>query len=146
MVYTYALQNDDFVDASDPARADRNLLELGDPKHAFNWDVDLETGPITVGYRMRYLSKQVLNAYEDLFTLQGRPPENADYAELQFYPSTFYHDIRFSIDVNEKFELSGSVNNLLNTLPPYGLSGAGAGSGIYDARGRFFSVGFKAKF
>lgn len=146
LVYTYALQNDDFVDASDPARADRNLLELGDPKHSFNWDIDVESGPISVGYRMRYISKQVLNAYEDLFTLQGRPPENADYAELQFYPSTFYHDIRFAVDVNKTFEFSGGVQNVLNTLPPFGLSGAGAGSGIYDNRGRFFYAGFKAKF
>ena len=121
-------------------------MELGDPQHAFNWDVDVESGPISVGYRMRYISKQVLNTYEDLFTLQGRPPENADFAELQFYPSTFYHDVRFAIEVSDKFEFSGGVQNLLNTLPPFGLSGAGGGSGIYDNRGRFFYAGFKAKF
>lgn len=146
MVYTYVLKADDFIDASDPTRIDRSLLELGDPQHAFNWDIDFKSGPIKVGYGMRFLSKQVLNTYEDLFSLQGRPPENADYAELNFYPSTFYHDVRLAVEVNDKFELSGGVNNLLNTLPPFGLSGAGAGSGIYDNRGRYFYAGFKAKF
>lgn len=146
LVYTYVLQNDDFIDASDPNRADRTLFELGDPEHAFNLNVNFETGPLSIGYGFRYLSKQLLNTYEDVFPLQGRPPENADYAEIQFYPATVYHDIRFAVDINKKFELSGGVTNLLNTLPPFGLSGAGGGSGIYDARGRFFYAGFKAKF
>jgi outer membrane receptor protein involved in Fe transport len=146
LLYTYSLQNDDFIDASDPNRTDRSLFELGDPEHAFNLKLNFESGPVLLEYGFRYLSKQVVNTYEDIFTLQGRPPENADYAEIQFYPATVYHDIRVAFDINKKFELSGGVTNLLNTLPPFGLSGTGGGSGIYDARGRFFYMGFKAKF
>jgi hypothetical protein len=31
-------------------------------------------------------------------------------------------------------------------MPPYGLSGTGEGSGIYDVRGRYVFAGVKATF
>jgi hypothetical protein len=31
-------------------------------------------------------------------------------------------------------------------LPPFDLTGAGAGSGIFDNTGRYFYTGFKANF
>jgi hypothetical protein len=33
-----------------------------------------------------------------------------------------------------------------NTIPPFGLTGIGGGSAIYDNRGRFFYAGAKANF
>ena len=38
------------------------------------------------------------------------------------------------------------VDNVLNTLPPLGLTGVGGGSGIYSNRGRFFYAGVIARF
>jgi outer membrane receptor protein involved in Fe transport len=38
------------------------------------------------------------------------------------------------------------VDNVLNRNPPYGLTGAGAGSGIFTNRGRFFYAGAVARF
>jgi len=38
------------------------------------------------------------------------------------------------------------VDNLANRIPPFGLTGAGGGSGIYESRGRFFYAGFKIGF
>ena len=38
------------------------------------------------------------------------------------------------------------VDNVLDTLPPLGLIGNGAGDAIYDAIGRTVYVGFKANF
>jgi outer membrane receptor protein involved in Fe transport len=144
--YTHTFARNNFLNPADPGRADQILLELGDPEDQLNWNLDLKTGPFTIGYRMRYISKQVLNTAEDLFSVQGRAPENADYASIQFYPDTFYHNIKLGIELNKTFEFYAGVDNLLNTLPPYGLSGIGGGSGIYDARGRFMYAGFHAKF
>jgi outer membrane receptor protein involved in Fe transport len=38
------------------------------------------------------------------------------------------------------------VDNATNRIPPYGLTGTGAGSGIYEARGRFAYAGVKVQF
>jgi len=38
------------------------------------------------------------------------------------------------------------VDNILNTLPPLGLTGVGNGSGIYSNRGRFAYAGISARF
>ena len=85
-----------------------------------------------------------LNTYEDYNALNGQPPQNADYAPIRKYPDVFYHDIRVGVDVNEKFNIYGGVDNLTNRQPPYGLTGVGGGSGIYDNRGQYFYVGVKA--
>ena len=124
----------------------RNGGELGDPEHAFNWNTTLQHGRFTLGYQMRYLSKMYLNTYEDFNRVQGRPEENFDYADRQTYPSRFYHDLRLGIDVGPKFNFYVGADNVTNTKPPLGLTGIGAGSGIYDVRGRFYYSGFVAKF
>ena len=146
LTYTHMFQNDTFLDPTDPNKANQVLMELGDPKDSFNWNVDLKTGSTTFGYQMRYISKMVLNTYEDLFSKQGRPPENADYADIRFYPDVVYHDLRLAHDVNEKFNFYVGVDNVTNRQPPFGLTGIGGGSGIYDVRGRFFYAGAVAKF
>ncbi len=146
LVYTHVFQNDDFLDPANPTRADQTLLELGDPKDAFNLDFDLKRGSLTVGYQLRYIGHQVLNTYEDYFSVQGRAPENADFADRQFYPSVFYHDVRLGLDVNDRFNIYGGVDNLFNKQPPFGLTATSGGSSIYEPRGRFFYAGVKAKF
>jgi len=145
-VYTHVLQNDSFLDPTDPGRADQTLLELGDPKDAFNFDASLKTGPFTFGYQFRYIGKQVINEYEDFFSKQGRDPENADYSDIRFYKAVGYHDFRLGIDATERFNMYIGVDNAFNRQPPLGASGVGAGSGIYDPRGRFFYAGAVAKF
>jgi outer membrane receptor protein involved in Fe transport len=146
LTYTHVFQNDDFLNPADPGRADQTLFELGDPQNAFNWDTEFKRDNITLGFQLRYIGKQVLNTFEDFFAKQGRPPENADYAPLKFYPSTWYQDVRLGLDVNDKFNIYGGVDNLFDRKPPFGLTGTGGGSGIYDTRGRFFYAGVKAKF
>lgn len=145
-VYTHVFQSDDFLNPADPGRADQTLFELGDPQNAFNWNTDFKKGPYTLGFQLRYIGKQVVNAYEDFFSKQGRPPENADYFSKKFFPSIFYQDVRAAIDVNKNFNFYGGIQNIFNRKPPLGLTGTGGGSGIYDTRGRSFFVGAKAKF
>lgn len=146
LIYTRVLQNDSYLDPTDPGFADQILYELGDPRDAFNWNVDLKTGPFTIGYKMRYIGKMVLNEYEDFFSKQGRDPQNADYADQRFYKAVMYHDVRLDFEAGDKFNLYVGVDNVTNRLPPLGLTGAGGGSGIYNNIGRFFYAGAVAKF
>lgn len=146
LTYTRVLKNDAFLNPLTPGLANRALFELGDPRDAFNFDIDLKSGPVTVGYDLRYLGKQLLNQYEDYFSVGAQPPQNADYAEIKFYPAVWYHDVRLSIEATKNFDFYMGIDNVLNRNPPYGLTGAGAGSGIYTNRGRFFYAGAVAKF
>ena len=144
--YTHVLDRSNFVSTTDPNFKDVQMLELGDPKDAFNWNTSLQHGRFTFGYQMRYIGRMVLNTYEDFFSVQGRPPQNPDYSNRKFYPAKFYHDIRLGIDVTRKFNFYLGVDNVTNTIPPYGLTGIGGGSAIYDNRGRFMYAGVKANF
>ena len=60
--------------------------------------------------------------------------------------SVLYSDVRVGIDVTKDYNFYLGVDNLTNTKPPLGLTGIGAGSSIYDVRGRYFYAGFVAKF
>jgi outer membrane receptor protein involved in Fe transport len=146
LTYTHNFQNDQFLDPTNPNTADQLLLELSYPKDQFQWTVDLQTGPVQLHYKMRYVGRMTTFAYEDIFSKQGRPAQNADVADINFYPATFYHDIRIGADAGTRFNFYVGVDNLLNTLPPLGLTGVGGGSGIYSNRGRFFYAGINARF
>ena len=87
-----------------------------------------------------------LNTAEDYLSVNGLPPQNNDYAPIVKYPTVTYHDIRLGLDVTEKLNMYLGVDNVGDKKPPFGLSGVGGGSGIYDVRGRYFYVGFNAKF
>lgn len=144
--YTHVFQNDEFLFPDDPGRADQRLLELNYPRDAFTWDVSLKRGKVTLGYQMRYIGKAVLNDYEDTYSKQGRPPQNADYAVDRFYSDAFYHDIRFEFAPDDTYSFYFGVDNVGDRLPTRGLSGIGDGSGIYDVRGRYLYAGAVAKF
>lgn len=145
LVYTRALERNDYLNPADATRADRILGELGDPENSANLDLAFARGPWVAGWQIRYIDKQVTNFYEDFFSVQGRPPENEDWAALKYFNSVFYHDVRFSYDVVENVNLYVGVDNVANKLPPLQLTGTGAGSSIYEPRGRFFYAGIKAK-
>jgi outer membrane receptor protein involved in Fe transport len=152
LLYTRALQRDDFLDPANPNIPDRVLLELGDPKDTFNLNLDVARGPLSVGYQMRFIGKQLLMFNEDVNSVGGNAPQNADFADRRSYPSVFYHDLRAGYDINTTWSAYLGVDNLTDKEPPLGLApntggvaGQG-GSGIYDFRGRFFFGGLKATF
>jgi outer membrane receptor protein involved in Fe transport len=140
------LQRDDFLDPANPNLPDRGLRELGDPKDAFNVNIDYQNGPLTLGYQMRYLGKQVLLNYEDIYSLAGSPPQNADYADQHWYPSVVYQDLRVAYDINDAWNTYLGCDNITDKIPPLGLTGTAEGSGIYDVRARYFYAGVKVKF
>ena len=112
----------------------------------FNLNTELKHGALSFGVQVRYIGEQVLNEYEDFFIKQGRPPENADYADRQYYTDIWYEDIRLGLDVNDKFNIYAGVDNVSDKVPPLGLTGTGGGSGIYNSIGRYFYAGFKANY
>jgi outer membrane receptor protein involved in Fe transport len=144
--YTHVLELTFFTDLNNPTVGNRILSELGNPQDAFNLNTSLQHGRFTLGYQMRFVGKMTTSAYEDFFSFEGNPPQNADVNDKVFYPSRFYHDLRFGVDVGPKYNFYLGVDNATNTKPPYGLTGIGAGSAIYDDIGRFYYAGVKAKF
>ena len=170
LIYTHNLKISNFTNPGDPTFENRILGELGDPQDEFRLDADLGVGPFTLGYRMRYIGPMVVGNWENYNALGGRPPQNADAADITEYPATYYHDLRFEWDVSgsdgdgnigRDLNFFAGVDNVFNTVPPLGATGAGAGGGgagndrpgsanstgaIYDVRGRQFYAGFKARF
>ncbi|MDB5574857.1 MAG: TonB-dependent receptor [Bradyrhizobium sp.] len=143
-VWTHVIQRDNFTNPSIPSFVNVITNELGDPQDTFNINANLKTGKLSFGYGFRWIGGMYLNTWEDYNASNGTNPQNADYAPIMKYPSVSYSDISASLEVNNRFTLNGGVNNVANKLPPYGLTGSGTGA-IYDSRGRFFYVGFRAK-
>jgi outer membrane receptor protein involved in Fe transport len=152
LIWTYVIKSSNYVNPQDPTFEDRLLSELGSPKNEFVWDVDLKKGVFTLGYRMHYISGMYLNAFEDFNLLQGRRPQNDDYADRQKYPAVSYHNLRGQVDLpnlagfGKSFQVYAGVDNVFDKHPPLGLTGIGAGSVIYDFRGRTYYAGLRAGF
>ncbi|HET9640399.1 MAG TPA: TonB-dependent receptor [Allosphingosinicella sp.] len=144
--WTHVLRNRNFLNPTDPTFANSFMRELADPQDEVNANLSIKAGKYTLGYQVRWIGEQYLNTYEDYNSINGQPPQNADYADIITYPAVFYHDIRLGIDVTEKFNFYMGIDNLFNRMPPFGLTGVGGGSGIYDNRGRNFYAGVVAKF
>ncbi|MBA3666199.1 MAG: TonB-dependent receptor [Sphingomonas sp.] len=158
LLYTHNLKNSNFENPTLPKFENRILGELGDPEDEFRWDLALTHGPFTVGYQMSYIGPMWTGFYEDFNSLQGRPPQNEDFADIRKYPAVFYHDVRFEWamgpgGIGRAMNFFVGVDNLLDTDPPLGLqgngerlAGGGNGSPIYRTRGRNYYAGFKARF
>jgi outer membrane receptor protein involved in Fe transport len=146
VIWTHQLKNESYTNPANPDFRDVFIDELGDPKDQVNFNLNAKKGPLTLGYQFRWIGRQYLNTYEDYNAVNGLPPQNTDYAEIEKYPAVAYHDLRVAYDVRKNINLYFGVDNVLNKMPPYGLTGVGGGSGIYDNRGRFFYGGFVTKF
>jgi outer membrane receptor protein involved in Fe transport len=144
--YTHTFQNDSFQDPTDPSFITRNLQALGDPVDEFIWSNNLKLGNVNLGYDLRYIGKQLNVAFTSIFPLNGDPAQNLDASETLFFPAVFYHDIKASVDIDQRFNLYAGINNLTNREPPLGATGIGGGSAIFDNRGRFFYLGVKANY
>lgn len=145
-LYTHVLQRDEFLNPANPDFKNRILGELADPKNQVNLNLSAKYKSVTLGYQFRWIDKMYLNTYEDFNELNGLPPQNLDYAPVQKFPSVAYVDIRAQVDVSEGFNFYAGVDNVFNRKPPFGLTGVGGGSGIYDNRGQYFYAGIVAKF
>ena len=151
VIWTHNLQISNFQSTTDPTFENRIMSELGDPQDEFRWDTDLEVGNFVLSYGMRYIAPMYVNLYEDTNSLGGRPPQNEDAFSPLKFPAVFYHDIRLEWNIPEggigkSMQFYVGVNNVLDTHPPLGSTATGAGSAIYDYRGRYVFTGVRARF
>jgi outer membrane receptor protein involved in Fe transport len=94
---------------------------------------------------MNFIGKQTIGVYENYFSVQGRPPQNADSTQDVFYPRVAYHNVRLNWKVTPKYNFYLGADNVFDTLPPGGLLG-NEGGNPYDPIGRYFYAGFRADF
>ncbi|MEA3079503.1 MAG: hypothetical protein QOF05_911, partial [Sphingomonadales bacterium] len=163
LIWTHSLTVSNYPNPAIPTFEDQILGELGDPKDEGRLDVDLKVGNVTFGYQMHYIGGMYLNLFEDFNALPagctdptnpatGCPPNNADYADIHKYPAISYHGLRVQWDTGPAFgrlqniQVYAGVDNVLDKHPPYGLTGTGAGSAIYDVMGRKFYGGIKVRY
>ncbi|PKB19500.1 TonB-dependent receptor-like protein [Novosphingobium kunmingense] len=145
-VYTHQIKNESYTDPLQPTFRNVFIGELADPQDEFNINASLKIGKVTLGYGLRFIGEQYLNTYEDYNSVNGLAPQNTDYAPIQRYPTVTYSDVRAELEVDNRFSIYFGVDNLFDKKPPYGLTGVGAGSGIFDNRGRYMYTGAVAKF
>ncbi|MDK8184879.1 MULTISPECIES: TonB-dependent receptor domain-containing protein [Sphingomonas] len=146
IIYTHVLQNDSFIDPTQPGYADTVVGELGAPRDQVNWNIGADFGTVFANVQMRYLTKQSVGAIENHTTFQGREPQNMDDYDIPFYPDVFYMDLKFGVNITKFTNFYLGVDNVTDRLPPLGATGIGAGSGIFEPLGRKFYAGFQARF
>jgi outer membrane receptor protein involved in Fe transport len=122
---------------------------LGQPEYRFTAQADYTYKKFTVGYTMQYIGKQSITDYDAQHQVANDPgsPFDPFYADRVNYPHVIYHDVRASLEVNDKFTLYGGVDNFTNKSPPFGLLSTGQvdGDGIFDNVGRFMYMGIRVK-
>ena len=146
LIWTHQIKNESYTNPANANFVDVFVGELGDPQDQVNLEARLKVNKLTFGYGARWIEGMYLNTYEDYNSVNGNPPENIDFAPIKKYGNVVYQDVRVAYDLNAQTNLYVGVDNVLDKKPPYGLTGVGGGSGIYDIRGRYFYAGVKKKF
>lgn len=141
---TYVIERDNYISPTNPTFKDQQLQELGDPQWAANASALIGMGPARLRWSVNYIGKQTVGAYENYYSIQGRPPQNADNAQPIWYQDIFYHDVKLDIDASDKFTFYLGVDNLFDTKPPLGELGT-TGGAAYDAIGRYYYAGVRVK-
>ena len=146
-IVSYLINREQFTFISEPNRSERLHGLLGDPEWAGSFAANFDFGQFDLQYDLRFLDRMIVAAsYETQNSHQGRPPTNADAFPINRYPRVLYHDVRVGFQVDERFRMYAGVDNVADKLPPYGLTGTGAGSGVFNVVGRFFYAGITAEF
>lgn len=122
-VGTWVDKLDRFEDPVDDSIVNSQLLEAGQPKHAFNIDARWFWNDLTLNWQSRYVG----NVLEITPRVQI---ENADDFLNAFAGSTWRHDLSGTYRINDRFSVYGGVNNVLDEKPlisevsfPVGLIG-----------------------
>ena len=129
----------DFPFQEFPDEPEDETGELGDPEWVVNTNITWNWQGWTVNYELRFIDTQLLVENEEL---------EAD-PDIQVPLRTgtdFFHDIQVRYQLHEQLELYAGINNIGDNNPPFGLSGAGTDSAIFDTIGRFYYGGLVARF
>jgi outer membrane receptor protein involved in Fe transport len=144
-ILTKVIRRTNFTSPTDPKFGDRILSELGDPAYAANASINYTANKLGIRYSVNYFSHQTIGAYENYFSFEGRPPQNADLTSQVYYPSALYHAVKLTFDATKKYQFYVGVDNLFNKKPPFGLLG-NEGGNAYDPYGRYMYAGAKLDF
>ncbi len=124
--------------------------EIGTPTHKFTFDLGYETGPFSVRSTTTFLGESAVN---DQFLAASFRPVGRVPAESITVPSRTYLDLQFGYRVNRQWELYAGLDNATGTkapLIPSGVAGNTTGAETdattYDAIGRRYYVGVRARF
>lgn len=145
LLLTYVLKRDNYTSPTNPAFRDRILSELGDPKVTANFSASVGYKAFDLRYTANFIGKQTIGAYENYFSIDGRPPQNPDLTLQRYYPSQINHSARLSVKVGKRFNWYVGVDNIFDSKPPFGLLG-NEGGNPYDGIGRYYYSGFRADF
>lgn len=106
------------------------------PKYTATTDLTWKMGKFTVNYGLLWFSK---TSRFDNQTMESNPDvvEN----QYKYLKERWQHDIFGSVDVGEKLEVYGGVNNLFNQKPELGT-----GTYPVNSIGRYFFTGARVKF
>ncbi|MEA1071245.1 TonB-dependent receptor domain-containing protein [Sphingomonas sp. LY160] len=152
LIYTHNFEISNFQDPTNPDFETRVLGQLGDPEDEFRWDFDFGLGPVTLGYRARYIGPMYFNTYASLFEINGLPATDVDAFPDRKFKAVSYHDLRADFDIakdgrGNAYKFYVGVDNVFDKGVPKGATTAtGAGSAIYSFRGRSYYAGFRARF
>lgn len=144
-IVSHLIQRENFSYLTQPERSDRLHGVLGYPRWAANFNANIDFGQADITYRASFIARQTLMSWETQFTHQGRGPTNPDARPFTHYPDVVYHNLRFGFQANENFRFYTGVDNVLNQLPPYELSGKEDGA-PYSNVGRYFYAGAEIRF
>lgn len=131
---------------TEPNRSTRINGTLGDPTWRGRFSANIDYKGVDFGYDINYIGRMAVTTWEVQHTNQGRGPTNLDQFPISEYAPQLTHDFQLGFRVNSKFRGYVGVDNALDTLPPYGLTGTGAGGGIYSVTGRFMYAGVNLKY
>lgn len=156
IIFVHTIKRSNYEDPTNAGFENRILSEVGDPQNELRADADFGYKNFTFGYRFRLIGKQFTSTYENFRDgLNGLPAANADAIGPQQYPIITYSDLRFEwnvgSDTGEGDRSKGlrfyvGADNIFNQLPPLGSTATGAGTAIYDFRGRSLYAGARARF
>ncbi|MEL6212367.1 MAG: TonB-dependent receptor, partial [Pseudomonadota bacterium] len=133
---TYFVQFNEFQDPTDETVFENLLGEFAIPEVISNFSADWSRGPLSLGWRGRYESSQLL---------PGVSNEAVGNNALAFDPfetgSAFVHDFTIDYQITDGIQVYGGVNNAFDRDPFLATLSRPAGP-----RGRFFFVGAQANF
>ncbi|MBN8829604.1 MAG: TonB-dependent receptor [Sphingomonadales bacterium] len=136
---TYALKN--LINGVDRA-GENGLGSLGAVPHfRGNIQETFETGPLSLTAQLLYISKG-----NNDNTFNTIPALTINKNEI---PAMAYVNLFSTLRIDERMELTASIDNLLNTDPPvspYATQGQAVNGQYYDKVGRAFEIGVRIRF
>ena len=126
---------DRFFDPVDTTLVNPGLLELGAPEWSGVANVSWARSGFGLNYNLQYIGRQAAASVIQIERI------DTEFGPAGFAPEYWVHGVSASYDINDRFTLSGGVNNLTDK-EPYLASSAYPVSGI----GRLFFVAARARF